>query len=339
MQAAVAHQCTSNRSSPFGEEARDIRAGNEARTRDRWLVEESLKNWPMDLTMPLRPITDDDVETFWRDGVVCLRQAIPIELLEQMADPVEVALHSPATTDLSDLGDDLEQGAGAVLVVDEAVRSSPIPRGHFKAGTDHWREQAEFLDFATQSPLGPIVARLLRSDQVWFYEDSVLVKEPGTQEKTAFHQDMAYFHLVGELVCTAWVPLDTVTADTGAVRFVVGSHLDRTLYRPNMFVTTMSMPDTEGTEVPDYDEQVGAARIVSFDTEPGDITVHHARTIHGAYANASATQRRRAVSVRYAGDGTVFSVVPGAPTKAHHVGMTEGDPLDPSACPVAWPRA
>ena len=293
-------------------------------------------------TAPLRPITDDEVATFWRDGVVCLRQVLPQALLESMAGPLEVALGGPAVTDLSTMGDDLERHAGAVRLVDEKVRAAPVPRGHFKAGTDHWCDQPEFLAFATRSPLGPIVSRLLGSAQVRLYEDSVLVKEPGTHEKTAFHQDMAYFHLAGELVCTTWVPLDPVRAESGAVRFVVGSHRDRTRYKPNMFVTTMTLPDTIGAEVPDYDddqpEQVGRARIVSFDTEPGDITVHHARTIHGAYANASATQRRRAISVRYAGDGTTFVPVAGGFPKPHHAHLHAGDPLDERASPLAWPH-
>ena len=282
-------------------------------------------------------ITDDDVATFWRDGVVCLRQVMPLEWLDRMVEPLEEALRSAATTDLSEFGDDLATNAGAVRVVDEAVHASPVPRGHFKAGTDHWCGQPEFLEFATRSPLGPIVARLLDSEHVWLYEDSVLVKEPGTEEKTAFHQDMAYFHLTGDLVCTTWVPLDPVTAATGAVRFVAGSHRDRTRYRPNLFVTTMALPDTVGDDVPDFD-QVGEARIISFDTEPGDITVHHARTIHGAFANSSATQRRRAISVRFAGDGTVFETKAGAFPKPHHASVRDGDALAEPAFPLAWPR-
>lgn len=285
---------------------------------------------------PLRAISDAEVEAFWRDGVVCLRQVIPAEWLERMAGPVEESLATAATTDLSAMGDELER-AGAVRVVDEAVRAAAVPRGHFLAGTDHWRLQPEFLEFAVRSPLGAIAARLLGSDKVWFYEDSVLVKEPGSHERTAFHQDMAYFHLDGDLVCTTWVPLDPVTAETGAVRFVAGSHRDRTRYRPNMFVTTMALPGTEGADVPDYDRRAGAARIVSFDTEPGDITVHHARTIHGAHANASPTQRRRAISVRYAGDGTVYAPVENAFPKPHHSSMRPGQPLDGTACPLAWP--
>jgi ectoine hydroxylase-related dioxygenase (phytanoyl-CoA dioxygenase family) len=171
---------------------------------------------------------------------------------------------------------------------------------------------------------------------VRLYEDSVLVKEPGTQEKTGFHQDMAYFHLEGDLVCTTWVPLDVVTAEMGAVRFVAGSHLDDTKYRPSMFVSELAIPGTEGAEVPDYDKQVGEARIISFDTAPGDLTVHHARTIHAASGNLSRTQRRRAISVRYTGDNTRFKVVAGSPMKDHHSSLVEGELLN-DACPLAWP--
>jgi ectoine hydroxylase-related dioxygenase (phytanoyl-CoA dioxygenase family) len=290
----------------------------------------------MERISPTRSVTPDEVATFWRDGVVCLRSILPIELVESMAKPIEEALVSSATTDLSEMADALESGAVAARNVDELVVASGAPRGHFKAGTDHWLLQQEFRDFALCSPLPEIVASILRSDEIRLYEDSVLVKEPGTQEKTGFHQDMSYFHLDGDLVCTTWVPLDVVTAETGAVRFVVGSHLDNTKYRPSMFVSELAIPGTEGAEVPDYDKQVGEARIISFDTAPGDLTVHHARTIHAASGNLSRTQRRRAISVRYTGDNTRFKVVAGSPMKDHHSSLVEGELLN-DACPLAWP--
>ena len=288
---------------------------------------------------PSRSVTDAEVEAFRRDGVVCLRDVMPAEWTTGMADAVEVALASEASTDLSRMGDEIAAATGAARTVDPRVQDGTGPRGRFVAGTDHWCSQPEFLAFATRSPLGGVVAALLGADDVWLYEDSVLVKEPLTEERTAFHQDMAYFHLAGELVCTAWVPLDPVDAESGAVRYVVGSHHDRTRYRPNLFVTTMALPGTEGDDVPDHDaaERRGDARIVSFDTEPGDVVIHHARTIHGAHGNAHATRRRRAISVRYAGTGTVFSPVAGAPEKPHHRGVAAGDALDDAHFPRAWP--
>lgn len=290
----------------------------------------------MERVAPTRSVTQDEIETFWRDGVVCLRSILPVAFVQSMADPIEDALASPAMADLSEMADALEAGAGATRNIDDSVVATGAPRGHFKAGTDHWLIQDEFRDFALRSPLPEIVASLLQSSEVRLYEDSVLVKEPGTQEKTGFHQDMAYFHLDGDLVCTTWVPLDVVTEEMGAVRFVVGSHRDETTYRPNMFVSDMAIPGTEGAEVPDYDRMVGEARIISFDTSPGDLTVHHARTIHAASGNRSRTQRRRAISVRYTGDGTRFRVVPGSPMKSHHSTLVEGELLTDD-CPLAWP--
>jgi len=288
-------------------------------------------------------VSDAERETFWRDGVVCLRKVMPMEWIDHMVEPLEEALTSRATANLSQMADDLAAGAGAIRLVDErvvAAGAAGVPRGHFLAGTDHWREQPEFLDFALHSPLPGIVAALLGSEHVWLYEDSVLVKEPGSEEKTAWHQDMAYFALAGNLVATSWVPLDPVTAITGAVRYVAGSHHDRTKFRPGTFVTDVSFGDADAVDVPDYDDErvAGAARIISFDTEPGDVVVHHARTIHGAGGNASATTRRRAISVRYAGDGTTYEPAPGL-AKSHHEGMVVGAALDPTACPLAWPPA
>lgn len=287
---------------------------------------------------PLRSVTDEEIATFWRDGVVCLRGILPVDEVMAMAAPIDDMLAADEAADLSAMADALETGAGATRLADEAVTDSDVPRGRFRAGTDHWCVRPEFLRFATESALPAVVAELLRSTSVWLYEDSVLVKEPGTQERTGYHQDMAYFHLDGENVCTTWTPLDEVDGSTGAVRFVVGSHRDDTEFRPNMFVSDMQLPGTSGADVPDY-EHVDGVRIVSFDTRPGDLTVHHARTIHGAGGNASATRRRRAISVRYAGDGVVFRRRSGAPEKPHHDGLTDGDPLAPPAFPRAFPPA
>jgi ectoine hydroxylase-related dioxygenase (phytanoyl-CoA dioxygenase family) len=164
------------------------------------------------------------------------------------------------------------------------------------------------------------------------------VKEPGTLEKTAFHQDIAYFHAEGSQICTTWLPLDPVTSETGALKFIRGSHLWKAKYRPNFFITELAMPDTDGEQVPDFHKETRGREIISFNTEPGDMTVHHARTIHGADGNASAETRRRAVSVRYCGDDARYRMRRGVPQKPHHGEMRDGDELDHPDCPVVWPR-
>ena len=88
----------------------------------------------------------------------------------------------------------------------------------------------------------------------------MLVKEPGTRERTVWHQDLGYFNVEGEQLCTTWVPLDPVTAATGAMRFARGSHTWDRSFRPNFFVTDDPIPGTEGEAVPDVDAARGAGR-------------------------------------------------------------------------------
>ena len=275
---------------------------------------------------------DAEIEAFWRDGVVCLRDVMPPRWIVRMGRAVDTELNASAMTDLTAMGDELD--ATGVPLVRDPPREPSSPRGQFRAGTDHWVGQPDFLEFAAATPLPALVAGLLRSEHVWLYEDSVLVKEPGTVDRTAFHQDLAYFHVDGDQVCTVWVPLDPVDTENGAVQYVRGSHRARTVFRPNLFVTTQSLPDTVGEEVPDHADDPA---LVQFDTRPGDVIVHHARTIHGAHANHSADRRRRALSIRYAGDDAVFRIKPGAPQKAHHATLIEGAPLAEPACPMVWP--
>jgi ectoine hydroxylase-related dioxygenase (phytanoyl-CoA dioxygenase family) len=282
---------------------------------------------------PLRTITADEVETFWRVGVVCLRGVLAPSLLSSMEGPVGRLIELPEMANLSAMGDALSEGGQVVLRDDgQAGRQ----RGRFVSGVDHWRHHPEFREFACSSPLPAIAAAVLRSAQINLWEDSLLVKEPGTRERTAWHQDLAYFHVAGEQVCTVWCPLDEVTAATGAVKFAVGSHRWSEVFRPNLFVSTMTIPGATGPVVPDIDAlaERGEVEIVSFDTEPGDITIHHARTLHGAGPNTSSAVWRRAISVRYCGDDVRYYLRDGAPKKPHHEHVADGDPLVGPECPV-----
>jgi ectoine hydroxylase-related dioxygenase (phytanoyl-CoA dioxygenase family) len=278
-----------------------------------------------------KSLTEHDVETFWRDGVVCLRSVLPRDLLDSMAEPVDTALRSGQSADLTAMATSL------TATDDTAVAGDDAARGRFVAGVDHWRHDPSLRAFAFDSPLPAIVASLLRSTEVFLYEDSVLVKEPHTSEPTVWHQDLGYFHVDGEQVCTTWCPLDPANAASGAMRFVRGSHRGGRLYRPNLFVTTTELDGTDGDTVPDIDGGDGFD-IVAFDLEPGDVTVHHARTLHAAGPNRS-SRRRRAISVRYAGDDARVRLRPGAPRKSHQAALTDGDRLGRDAHPRVWPVA
>ena len=271
--------------------------------------------------VPTRDVTPEEVDTLWRDGVVHLTGVLPIDWVEALEAPVE---RTVATGEAADL---------AVLVPGGAP-DTPA----FAAGVDHWRHDEVFERFATESPLAVLGAAVLRSETLFLWEDSVLVKEPHTPLETRFHTDAGYFHVTGEQVCTIWVPLDSATPDSGVLHYVRGSHRDRPDYRPNLFVTDDPIPDTGGELVPDvFADPELAARVVSFDVVPGDVTIHHYRTLHGAPSNHS-SRRRRAVSVRYCGADVRYLRKPGLPARPGLDEVTDGDRVGPPWCPQVWPR-
>lgn len=270
-------------------------------------------------------VSDADRHTYATDGVVALRGVLPRDLIGAMAEPVERALaDTSTTTDMTELGAGLRGETP-----DDTV-------GRFRSGVDHWRHDPAMLAFATGSALAEAIASLLDTPTLSLYEDSVLVKEPGATDATVFHQDHPYFSVDGDAVCTTWIPLDPVTRDTGGMGYVRGSHLDATVWRPNLFVTREAIPGADGADVPDFHADPGDAEVIWLDAEPGDVLVHHARTLHGAGPNRSTTLRRRAISIRYCGAGVTFRRRALTP-KPHHDDYTDGDELRPPAFPQAWP--
>lgn len=281
-------------------------------------------------------VTEQEIEAFWRDGVVVIRGVLSPDTLAAMDQPLRRVLGHQNMSNMTELGAQVVPPSGGTVLNDQAAAKAGTPRGQFISGTDHWWDDPDFEEFATRSPLPQLAAELMKSQELWFYEDSVLVKEPHTEEPTAIHQDMAYFQLEGDKVCTTWCPFDPITKQTGATVYVKGSHRWERNFRPNWFVSQLSMPNTDGEEVPHYDRD-DSEYLLSFDMAPGDVAVHHAMTLHGAYANVS-DQLRRAISVRYCGDDTVYRFKRGTPLKPHHSEVGEGDPVDHPRCPQVWPR-
>jgi ectoine hydroxylase-related dioxygenase (phytanoyl-CoA dioxygenase family) len=268
----------------------------------------------------LRTVTSDEILSFAREGVVFLPGILPPEFVSAMAAPVERALTSPETADVGAFA-----GGGA----------SPA----FRAGSNHWRVDADFERFACAGPIPGVAAALLESDSAWLYEDSVLVKEPGAPFKTEFHTDAAYFHITGSQAATFWIPLDNADVSNGAVQYVRRSHLWDRDFRPNLFTIPDPIPGTAGEIVPEIsgDPEI-REQLIGFELVPGDVVVHHYRTLHGSPSNSSATRRRRAISLRYCGDDIRYSFRAGLPRRPTQVGISDGDRLGEPDTPQVWPR-
>lgn len=268
------------------------------------------------------PISQDDIDAFRRDGVVCLRGVFSQDWRDLIARGIkrEMAAPGPIARDYTPEGG----------------------TGRFFGSLVMWRRVPEFEDFVRHGPAAAIAAAAMGSDTAIFYHDQLLVKEPGTEEVTPWHHDQPYYPVDGEQVASIWLPLDPVARDS-APEFVAGSHRWGRWFAPRYFKdgTTYYAPAADGlAPTPDIDAHRADYRILGWAVEPGDGLLFHGLTLHGAPGNASAVHRRRAYATRWLGDDAHYAERPGEispPIDGH--GLAPGDAMACAMFPVIWRRA
>jgi ectoine hydroxylase-related dioxygenase (phytanoyl-CoA dioxygenase family) len=220
--------------------------------------------------------------------------------------------------------------------------TEPGRPGHFFGDYCNWPRIEEFRAFAFESPAAAVAARLMASRNVRLFHEHVLVKEPGTEERTPWHQDQPYYCVDGAQVCSFWMPLDPVPRHT-CPEFVAGSHRWGKWFLPKKFKgADFERPDEGLQPVPDIDAERARYRILAWELAPGDAVAFHFLTLHGAPANPSLERRRRAIAWRWLGDDAVYARRSGEtspPFPGLDQRLAPGDPLDDPEFPLVWPRA
>ncbi len=228
-------------------------------------------------------VSDADVADFARDGAVIIRQ---------LFTPDEVAL--------------LRAGIDANLAAPSArakVASRPDDPGRFFEDFCNWQHIPQFQRFIAESPAAWAAQRLMASPSVRLYHDHVLVKEPGTRQRTPWHQDQPYYNIEGRQNISMWIPVDPVPR-ASTLEFVAGSHLGPWLM-PRTFMDNQAKWFPEGSlqDLPDIEADRGAHPILGWAMEPGDAVCFQMLTLHGA-GGFEGPGRRRVFSVRFLGEDT-----------------------------------
>lgn len=119
------------------------------------------------------------------------------------------------------------------------------------------------------------------------------IKDPRDDAYISWHQDSTYWGLSHPDVMTTWIALSDVTPENGAMRMLPGSHLLDQLPHKDTFAEHNLL--TRGQEVQlDVDE----SKTVDVPLKPGEMSLHHVRTVHASNPNATDT-RRIGLAIRY----------------------------------------
>jgi hypothetical protein len=284
------------------------------------MVAEDAADYPGDGL--LRNVTDDERDTYVRDGVVRLQQIIPGSWIHYLTDAVARLM-----TDVHDTSQNYTPPG------EHRFFSQAFPR-FIDPAFNAWALHGPTKHIAAQ--IHPEVATLR------FFYDQVFAQEPGAARGAPYHQDYPYLPIDGYHYFRIWVPLDPVTADGGAVRYLKGSHRGP-IYRPRSFSGNPNIVALYETspylEAPDFGNYGDQAWFVG-EAQPGDALLHHPKTVHGSPPN-NTRRFRRAVTTIFVGDDVVWD--PRAGTAFDHIGgigtfdvpsMPAGEPVDGQLFPV-----
>lgn len=125
------------------------------------------------------------------------------------------------------------------------------------------------------------------------WNTNFFIKEAAHPAFVSWHQDSTYWGLSTPDVVTAWIALSRSDETSGAMSVIPGTHLmDQVPHRDTFDERNLL---TRGQEVA---VDVDASKAVRLDLEPGEMSLHHVRIVHGSPPNRSA-HRRIGLAIRY----------------------------------------
>ena len=275
----------------------------------------------------IRPVNDAERAAYERDGAAVVRGVIPDEWVVFMRDAVARLIEDsdPSSQNYADDGD---------------------PR--FFSLTFPWMFHDAFKAWAIHGPLVDVAHQVLTdAETVMFFYDQIFAKEPGATKRTPWHQDLPFLPVKGDQQIRIWVPFDKVTKDNGAVHYLRGSHKWGRIYHPigfkNIPIITDTYVNSPYEDMPDFEADYDKYDWLVAEAEPGDLLLHHPRTVHGSLGNLT-NDYRRAITSFYVGDQATWN--PHVANMFNNKSLTghvtapdlaEGDPIECAMFPRVWP--
>lgn len=234
---------------------------------------------------PTRVLTAEEILRYREDGVVMIKGAI---------DPNWMALVESG----------IETARGDASLVGRFM--SRKVEG-YQMDIFLWKRIDALRDLIYYGPFARWAQQLMGAQEVRFFYDQMFVKEPGTDAPTPWHQDLSFWPIRGEQVCSFWIPCDPVNRENSGLLYVKGSHKWPQRFKAISPDYVAAIIDEQMDDIPDINAHPERYELLDWDMEPGDILMFHPLTLHGSYGNQSRTRRRRALALRWVGDDVVYA--------------------------------
>lgn len=225
--------------------------------------------------------------------------------------------------------DDLDWHLPAVPPGDTARASASVTRQNDYVSL----QVAEVRAFVLEHVIGSLLAGISGHSSLRLFHDQLITKSAGP-ERVGWHSDRSYWLTCSAVdMLTIWVPVCDVDEANGALQVVDGSHrwsLDHDGLRGFH----------DGTTEPPTSQD--ASPIVSLAVRRGQVSFHHARTVHASGASVSATART-ALAIHAQPASNRYQRPPSTAPRLHFNDVLcrrdeSGLPdyADPHVCPLLW---
>lgn len=160
-----------------------------------------------------------------------------------------------------------------------------------QTNNSHWADDA-LRELVTDRVIGAIAAALMQTDTVKVWHDQLLYK-PGdggaaSKANVGWHQDYHYWQCAAEpTMITAWIAFDDVHVSNGCMQVVPGSHSWGLVDVNDFYEDDLEKQEREMT-LPEGQN----FKPVPLEMKAGQVSFHHAMTMHGSGPNLTLLPRR-----------------------------------------------
>jgi ectoine hydroxylase-related dioxygenase (phytanoyl-CoA dioxygenase family) len=268
--------------------------------------------------LPLRALTNDELQRYEEDGVIHARGLFPDSWIERMARATDHAVENP--TLLGHAVSKKESGFFGDLFV--------------------WKQDDDFRDWIYESPAARVAQQVLRAPRVRHFYDQLFVKPPGCHVPTPWHHDITFWpvDVDSRNLVSFWISFDPVTRESSGLEFVRGSHRWPQRFKAITPTYEPMMMNDDFEDAPDIEAHRADYDLFCPDMEPGDCLIFNAHVLHGSSSNYSTETPRRAFATRWAGEGVIFDPRGATMPLLWDHGLEAGEEIGGSLFPQVLPE-
>ncbi len=217
-----------------------------------------------------RQLSEQERETYQRDGLVIADFRLTENLRQEMSRAVDDLLLATAGK------------APESIVCPHITGMNNLPEDISRV----------WLSFCARPEILNLVESLIGPDII-LWGSQVFCKPASTGMEVPWHQDGEYWPIRPLETCSAWIAIDDVSVENGAMRYIPGSHRQRQLFphvvseRNDLALNRVLDPNCYDANTASYDE-----------LQSGQLSLHDVYLIHGSATNTSG-KRRAGYAIRY----------------------------------------